>query len=137
MADVRSCRAFQDSSYRRIIDARSRIQEHDSRPEVTDQSKAAFARWALEGVNRTDMAQYDQVYKQEFMEIRRLLILNGIEDEKPGTDYANPGNGGGVTGICLDLSQLTEAYVNREYAKGKITFDEGRRYLGRPPLAPR
>jgi hypothetical protein len=82
------------------------------------------------------MQMYSQIYKQEFMEVRRLLVLKGVDAVEPEIDYENPGNMGGVTGICFDLSHITEAYINRQYAEGKIKPEDARRYLGllRPTL---
>jgi hypothetical protein len=50
---------------------------------------------------------------------------------EPLIDYENPGNMGGVTGICFDLNQLTEAYANRLYQEGKITREQGQTYIAR------
>ncbi len=89
------------------------------------------------GINiQEDMQLYSQVYKQEFMEVRRLLVLKGMDEQEPGINYENPGNMGGVTGICFDLTHLTEAYINRQYAEEKINREDAQRYLGllRPTL---
>lgn len=134
---VVSCHSFQNSSMKRMRAAQVRIQEHNSRPNEPDQAKSAFAQWALEIVFREDMQLYNQVYKQEFMEVRRLLILKGPDVVKAGIDYENPGNMGGVTGICFDLSDMTEAYINQQYSMGKISLEDGRNYIGRVRQIPR
>lgn len=127
---VRSCHSFQYSSIKRMKEAQARIQRHNSIPNVTEQSKSSFAQWAMGNLGREDMQLYGQVYKQEFMEVRRLLVLKGIDEVDPEIDYENPRNLGGVTGICFDLSNITEAYINRQYAEGKINVEEDRRYIG-------
>ncbi len=133
---VRSCHSFQTSSMKRMMEAQARIQQHNSRPGVTEESKSRFAQWEM-GINiQEDMQLYSQVYKQEFMEVRRLLVLKGMDEQEPGINYENPGNMGGVTGICFDLTHLTEAYINRQYAEEKINREDAQRYLGllRPTL---
>lgn len=76
------------------------------------------------------MNLYGQVYRQEFKEVRRLLVMKVPDAVHPEIDYENPGNMGGVTGICFDLSEITEAYIQRQCETGKISLEEGRHYLG-------
>jgi hypothetical protein len=126
---VRSCHSFLRSSGKRMQEAQAKIQRHNSRPNITEQSKQSFSQWQMELLHRDDMQLYGQVYKQEFMDVRRLLVMRVPDAVEPSVDYDNPHNMGGVTGICYDLSNLAEAYVNREYAQGKITIEDGRKYL--------
>jgi hypothetical protein len=116
---------------KRLQEAQKEIQQHNSTPpDRTDQSKNLFMQWRMDRVFREDMQLYAQVYKQEFMEVRRLLVVKDPDAVKRVEDYENPGNMGGVTGICFDLSDMTEAYIERQYASGKISLEDGRRYLG-------
>jgi hypothetical protein len=112
-------------------EAQKEIQERNSSPQDrTEQSKNSFMQWRMERVFREDMQLYSQVYKQEFMEVRRLLIAKTPDVVKRFQDYENPGNMGGVTGICFDLSDITEAYIEQQYAAGRFSVEDGRRYLG-------
>lgn len=127
---VRSCRSFVDSSFKRLNDAQAMIQEHNSFPGVTELSKSTFTQWKMGGIHEDDMQLYSQVYKQDFMEVRRLLVLKGVGEAEPGIDYESPGNMVGVVGICHDLSDITEAYIKHEYVERKINLHDARRYLG-------
>jgi hypothetical protein len=129
--DVRSCHSFQEASRKRFQMAMRRIEEIISTANMTEQSKTSFQQWQMQILHEGDMKLYSQVYKQEFMEVRRLLVLKVPDAAEPSEDYERPGNMGGVTGICFDLSNITEAYIGRQYEEGRIGLEDGRRYLGR------
>ena len=66
---------------------------------------------------------YHQIYKDEFLKIRRQLIERNPGAARTYIDYENPGNLGGVTGVCFDLDDLFKAYVQQLVAIGKIKVE--------------
>jgi hypothetical protein len=87
---VRTCHSFQVSSMKRMNEAETSIKESNLRQSLTEQQKSAFAEWKMGTLNREDMQLYSEVYKHEFMEVRSLLVLKGVDEVEPGIDYENP-----------------------------------------------
>lgn len=129
IAAIRSCNSFEHDAEVKLRQAQADIQRHNAQPHETEENNLRYAAWRV-GIDSTaEMTLYQQVYKTEFVEVRRLLILSGSRPGGFEIDYENPGNMGAVGGICLNLSETTEDYLNRQYALGKIDKEDGQRYF--------
>lgn len=125
-----SCDAFLESYYNRLEEAEARIKVHNSRPYAPDDpSKTLYAMRTREMLNHDTMQLFNQVYKQEFAEIHRLLATKVPEVVTPNTDYEDPENTGVVLGICSDLRKMTGAFIKRQYLEGHVNNEEAKKYF--------
>lgn len=128
---VGHCHDFQIAFIKKYKDVQLRIQVHDSQPGITEESKRQFSGFELGVLQKEEMQLYHQVYKAEFMELRRLLVPRVPDAAEVAVEYDDPGNMGGVTGVCSDLQNLSEAVVNRQTSEGKLTTAKASEYMNR------
>jgi hypothetical protein len=135
VSTVENCHSFQAASLVRLHEAQARIKWHNSLPGETEQANSSFQNWTIGNLRSDDMRLYDQIYKSEFMEVRKQLVFKVSNATQIPVDYESPLSMGGVTGICYDLSQLADAYLNRTYDAGEIDADAVKQYYQRIHVA--
>jgi len=122
---VRNCNSFRDSSFKRMQTAQDRVKRTITKP------SKPFLQWQIETLNREEMQLYNEVYRQNFVEVHRLLVPKVPNAAEAGISYEGVSNMANISEICLDLSTITEAYIKQQYSEGKINLEDDRRYLGR------
>jgi hypothetical protein len=127
---VENCHALQKDYFRRRDELVRRVKEL-SPPENLPQARGPDFGQQVMVLNREIMTLYQQVYRQEFMEVRRLVVPEVPAATEIVIDYENPQNMGGVTEICFDLSKVTNAYIGRQLASKKIRPEDAQAYMER------
>lgn len=77
---------------------------------------------------KVDSETYAQDYGHEFMEVHKALVLKGMKRKLGPLNFEHPFNGGEVTGICADLTDLTEQYISHLYSNRTINSANRQRY---------
>ena len=114
------CWDFLRASNKRMQQATKDIEEYNSlSADRTADLTESFRQWRLENYSNGEMRMCHQIYKDEFFHVHRQLIEKVPDAARTSIDYEQPGNLGGVTGICSDLENLIRVYVNKLVAEGK------------------
>jgi hypothetical protein len=83
----------------------------------------------MEKSRQANMLLYDQAYKQEFMEVHRLLALSAPTRGNPEADFENPRTSEDTDNICDDLFLRTKGYVDLLFSEGKLNSNDQRKYI--------
>ncbi len=129
------CYGFLKASNERHAKVRKDIQAHDDSidaqnlsPQASSQSKAMFNRWRIDQLIRDDANIYSQVYKDEFVQIRKRLAREVPEEVEPHVD--EPGDASwSPYETCSELQRMIRAYVTKLYEEKRISPEQGKKYF--------
>lgn len=101
-------------------------QRTQNMPSPADNSSAQDTTHEYEAQSRETVARYQKDYAAEFQDVRRQLLLGGVNDNDDLAErrFRDPWNIVEVVDVCRDLGYLSRQYANQLRDRGVINSSE-------------